>query len=157
MSSKPKKQSQFFRAGVGIIVADAKGRVLALRRADVPGEAWQLPQGGLDAGEEPEATMWRELEEETGLNRENCEYLAESDGWLAYELPENFRTAKVGRGQVQRWYLCRFTGEDSEITPDGREFDAWKWFDFEALAESTAPFRRGVYRALAGEFGAYLS
>lgn len=127
------ERSQFFRAGVGIAVVHANGKLLALRRADVPEKVWQLPQGGLKLGEEPEAAMWRELEEETGLTRDNCELVAASEDWLAYELPEAFRTSKVGRGQVQRWYLCRFTGQDSDIAPDGRDFNDWRWLHIDQL------------------------
>ena len=150
-------QSEFFRAGVGIVIVNANGSLLALRRADLLEEAWQLPQGGLGPGEEPETAMWRELEEETGLTQGNCELVAESEDWLAYELPQPFRSSKIGRGQTQRWYLCRFTGQDSDIAPDGREFNDWKWVQIDQLVTDVVPFRRSVYQSIAAEFADYLS
>ncbi len=159
------KKSQFFRAGVGVVVirgvirgeARGKSEVLAFRRADGWPNAWQLPQGGIDKGEEPEAAMWRELEEETGLTQASCELIAVSKGWLAYELPESLRGQRKWRGQVQRWYLCRFTGNDSDIQPDGKEFCEWKWMDIDQLVADVIEFRQPTYRALAVQFAEYLS
>jgi putative (di)nucleoside polyphosphate hydrolase len=93
-----------FRAGVGMIVTDGAGLVLALERSDVPG-AWQLPQGGMEEGETAEAAAWRELQEETQLGREHVFLLESLDAWLGYELPEDLRSRKTGRGQVHRWFL----------------------------------------------------
>ena len=92
-------KAQTFRANVGVVVADHAGRVLALSRAGRPG-AWQLPQGGLDMGEEPEAAAWRELEEETGLDAEQVELVAEHPRWLTYELPPELEPYVAEKGSI---------------------------------------------------------
>lgn len=148
-------KGQFFRANVGIVVARADGLVLALERADVPGE-WQLPQGGLDEGEEPAHAALRELREETGIDRGRVELIAEHPDWLAYELPPEHRRPKTGRGQVQRWFLYRFLGADDDIDlgmpGHGTEFRAFHWVDLRELARETWVVRRPVYRALVSEW-----
>src|SRR5712692_6007787 len=107
----------YFRASAGAVVIDAEKRVLALRRKDVPEEAWQLPQGGIAFEETPADAVWRELREETGLARADLEWLASGGEWVVYELPPALRNAKVGWGQVQRWFLFR-AKPGAEITPD---------------------------------------
>ncbi|MEA2025509.1 MAG: RNA pyrophosphohydrolase, partial [Chloroflexota bacterium] len=123
--------SQFFRANVGIVVVRADGCVLVFERTDKPGQ-WQLPQGGLDIGEEPREASLRELEEETGIGPDLVELMAEHPDWLAYELPPQRRRRKTGRGQVQKWFLYRFLGTDDDIdlTPaagERQEFSAFRW------------------------------
>lgn len=145
--------SQTFRANVGIVVVRADGRILALERSDTPGQ-WQLPQGGLDADEEPIDAAVRELREETGIGLGQAELLAEYPQWLAYELPPEHRRSRTGRGQVQRWFLLRFLGHDRDIDlaagPGGRpEFSAYRWVTFDELAEMVWEVRRPIYRALA--------
>jgi len=137
------KKHAFFRANVGIIVLNRTGQVLACERADHRG-AWQFPQGGMLASEEPLEAAYRELEEETGIAADKVELLGEYPEWLAYELPPDSRTSKKGRGQVQRWFLFRFLGSTKDINP-GHEFQSWKWMNFEDLAAITAPFRRPIY------------
>ena len=136
-----------FRAGVGAVLLDAEGRVLAFERSDVDEPAWQLPQGGLDAGEEPEDAVYREVEEETGLRRDELALVGRMDEPLAYELPPELRTKKTGRGQVGYWYFFRVLAEPR--LPDGGEFRSWRAVDFGELVEATAPFRRAVYARLA--------
>jgi putative (di)nucleoside polyphosphate hydrolase len=148
--------SQFFRANVGIVVARPDGRVLALERTDKPGQ-WQLPQGGLDDGEEPWQAAVRELTEETGLTDRHVDFVAEHPDWLAYELPPEARRSKTGRGQVQKWFLYRFRGRDADIRllpPKGRgqEFSAFEWVALAELAEEVWDVRRPVYRALVEAF-----
>lgn len=143
---------QFFRANVGIVVARADGRVLALERADRPGQ-WQFPQGGLDVDEEPREASLRELREETGIRPELVELVAEHPDWLAYELPPDRRRRKTGRGQVQKWFLYRFLGDDADIDlepPPGqrREFVAFRWVRFADLVEEAWEVKRPTYRAL---------
>lgn len=147
-----------FRAGVGALVIDARGWVLACERADRPG-AWQLPQGGLDADEEPSAAVLRELEEETGIRSEHVQLLAEHPEWIAYEVPVERRRAELGRGQVQRWFLLRFLGADSDIDlarQQPPEFAAWRWMPLSELIELVVEFRRPLYRKLAEQFAAHL-
>jgi putative (di)nucleoside polyphosphate hydrolase len=143
--------SPTFRAGVGIVVLDTRGWVLALERSTVPG-GWQLPQGGIEDGEEPIEALWRELREETGLTAAEVEVIAELPEWLGYELPAPYRSAKTGRGQVHKWFLLRAGADDlpvrTDTTPEA-EFRAWRWVDLAELAERTVAFRQPVYRRLA--------
>jgi putative (di)nucleoside polyphosphate hydrolase len=143
---------EFFRANVGAVIADRAGRVLAFRRARVAGEAWQLPQGGIEPGETPLAAVYREVKEETGIDPQHLEPLAETAGWLTYELPEQYRSSKTGRGQTQKWFLFRFTGSDRDIRPDAREFAAFRWMSAAELVTAVVAFRRPVYEQLLREF-----
>jgi putative (di)nucleoside polyphosphate hydrolase len=145
--------AQRFRANVGAVVADARGRVLALQRSGRVG-AWQLPQGGLDEGEEPPQAALRELEEETGLSADDVELVAEHPRWLAYELPEEFRNSRTGRGQVQKWFLFRLRdGTEIDLSrAEAGEFDDHKWTTLRALAAEVWFVRRDVYEQLADAF-----
>ena len=151
-SSTPRSAPQFFRASVGAVILNADGEALAGERSGVAG-AWQLPQGGLKAGEEPLDAVIREIQEETGIDARDLTILGEHPQLLSYELPAELRSAKTGRGQTQRWFLFRFDGDPASIVlPRGGEFSAWRWMPLAQLAEETAPFRRQVYRLLAAEF-----
>jgi len=148
--------SQFFRANVGVMVARPDGCVLVLERVDKPGQ-WQLPQGGIDVGEEPREAAFRELQEETGIAPVHVELLAEHPGWLAYELPSERRRQKTGRGQVQKWFLFRFLEADSDIDlepPPGerREFRDFRWVRLDDLIEEVWEVRRPIYQALIDEW-----
>jgi putative (di)nucleoside polyphosphate hydrolase len=145
--------SQTFRANVGIAVARADGLVLALERIDQP-DRWQMPQGGLNVGEEPAEASLRELREETGLQPEQVELVAEYPAWLAYELPPARRRDGRASGQVQKWFLFRFLGtdEDIDLTPpkgERQEFRAFRWMDLAELAEGMWEVKRPIYLALA--------
>ncbi|MBI4705365.1 MAG: RNA pyrophosphohydrolase [Deltaproteobacteria bacterium] len=149
---------QSFRANVGVVVVDARGQVLALRRAG-SADAWQMPQGGLKVGEEPREAAIRELGEETGLRPGDIEIVREHPQWLAYELPEAACSQKTGRGQVQKWFLCRLTDPDAGIAlPGGKraEFDAFRWMGLDELCEHTWEVRRPIYRELARFFAPHL-
>jgi putative (di)nucleoside polyphosphate hydrolase len=150
---------QHFRAGVGVIVINREGKCLSMRRKG--SDSWQLPQGGLDPGEEPEDAMWRELQEETGLTRSRCTLIDATRGWLVYELPPAYRRSTGSRGQVQRWYLCRLlgpdAGPDAGVVPDDHEFDDWRWETLAQLTAHVVEFRRPLYRSLAAEFAANLA
>lgn len=141
-------KSEFFRANVGGLVVDDRGRVLACDRADTEAPAWQMPQGGIRSGEEPLEAAYRELLEETGLGAHQLELIAELPGWIAYELPAAFRRGKTGRGQVQKWFLFRLRGPASAVTPDRSEFCACRWVTPEHLLRQVVDFRRPVYRAV---------
>src|SRR5262245_9072507 len=145
----------YFRASAGAMVIDADKRVLALRRKDVPEEAWQMPQGGIGFDESPAEAAWRELREETGLSRADLELLASAREWIVYELPERFRSTKVGWGQAQRWFLFRAL-PGAEIRPDGREFDAFDWFTSTELVRRVVEFRQPAYRQVFSEFAHWL-
>lgn len=138
--------TQHFRAGVVIVVRHhGDGRVLAFERGDIPG-SWQLPQGGIDEGEEPIDTAWRELHEETGLDSDDVVLEAEHPDWLVYEVPRDRRSPKVGRGQAQRWFTFRAVSAEVEPEPDGREFVDWRWVDVDWLIDHVVDFRRPGYR-----------
>jgi putative (di)nucleoside polyphosphate hydrolase len=148
---------QYFRAGVGAVIAHRDGRVLALERADHPG-AWQLPQGGLKRDEEPIDGVYREIAEETGLHAVALALVDRFPDPLAYELPAAGRSVKTGRGQVLYWFLFRLTADDGAIdVTAGREFRRWRWTTFDDLIAGVAAFRQPVYRRLHERFGPYLA
>jgi putative (di)nucleoside polyphosphate hydrolase len=131
------------------------------RRIDNTDEAWQMPQGGIDKGEEPWATALREVEEETGIAPHLVKQIACHPQRLRYDLPpELARKLWKGkwRGQDQDWFLARFTGTDADVDIATRhpEFNAWKWVDPERLPEMIVPFKRDMYRAIVEGFGAWL-
>ena len=144
-----------YRLGVGVMLLDSRNRVFVARRIDMTDEAWQMPQGGIDPGEDPRATAFRELEEEIGTNK--AEILAESEGWLRYELPDALR-AKVWKGrykgQVQKWYAMRLKGEDTDIDLETHhpEFNAWKWVEAAEVPMLIVPFKRALYVDVMKEF-----
>jgi putative (di)nucleoside polyphosphate hydrolase len=143
---------QMFRAGVGAVIRNSQGNVLAFERRDVKG-AWQLPQGGLKEGEEPDLAVYREVREETGLKHDDIELIARASELLAYELPSHYRTKKTGRGQVHYWYLFKLNTDEKNITlGDGKEFKAWKWLSWNELLQLVTDFRKSVYQRLRQEF-----
>ena len=144
-----------YRPGVGIMLLNARNEVFVGRRLDREEPAWQMPQGGIDDGEEPAAAAVRELEEEIGTS--NAEILAISKDWLQYTWPATVNVkGKLQRfmGQRLRWFVMRFKGLDSEInvaTPHP-EFSAWKWVSMDSLPELIVDFKRQLYQDLLGEF-----
>jgi putative (di)nucleoside polyphosphate hydrolase len=144
-----------YRPGVGIMLLDSRGEVFVARRADVPGNAWQMPQGGIDEGEEPRQAALRELREEIGTDK--AEIIAESAAWLRYDLPGKLMGKawdKRWRGQRQKWFIMRFTGADADIRLDTvhPEFVAWKWVSVRELPNLVVSFKRQVYVDLLAEF-----
>jgi putative (di)nucleoside polyphosphate hydrolase len=145
---------QHFRAGVVVVVRHPDGRqVLAFERVDAAG-SWQLPQGGLEQGEEPIVAAWRELMEETGLGEGDVMARAEYPDWVAYEWPgdvirDHGRDGKR-RGQVQKWFVFDALRADIEPSPDGSEFVAWKWVDPDWLVANIVEWRRGAYERVLG-------
>ncbi len=147
-----------YRANAGIMLLNAERKIFVARRVDTP-EAWQMPQGGIDAGETPRQAALRELKEEIGTDR--AELLAETSGWLRYDLPPGL-VGKVWkgryRGQRQKWFALRFSGtdDDFDLTAHTREFDAWRWSPPDHVLACIVPFKRAVYRAVLAEFAALL-
>lgn len=146
-----------YRPCVGVMLARGDGRVFAGQRIDNPEDAWQMPQGGIDAGEDPRTAALRELREETGLPPEAVEILAETDGWLTYDLPPELVPNIWGgryRGQKQKWFLMRFLGDDSMIDIDTPhpEFREWTWMPVDELERRIVPFKRETYRRVIEAF-----
>ena len=144
-----------YRRGVGIMLFNPAGLVLVAQRLDRPSDAWQMPQGGIDRGETPAQAARRELKEEIGTDR--ADIVAESRGWLSYDLPEDVRPLLWGgkyRGQTQKWFAMRFTGTDRDIdvATEHPEFSAWKWTAPATLPDLIVPFKRDLYRELIAEF-----
>jgi putative (di)nucleoside polyphosphate hydrolase len=142
-------EDAFFRANVGALVFDRHGRVLVLRRKDVSTPTWQLPQGGLQMGESPQSALQRELGEETGLAPDDYVVTAEYPRWLAYELPEAYQSPRLGKGQVQKWFICRLVDDLAMVHPDQVEFDAFKWVSLDEMVVHAVEFRRTIYEQLA--------
>jgi putative (di)nucleoside polyphosphate hydrolase len=145
-----------YRPCVGIMLLNRLGEVFVGQRIDMPSAAWQMPQGGIDEGEDPRSAAFRELREEIGT--EKAEIVAESQGWLHYDLPpELVEGARHGgwRGQRQKWFVMRFTGNDRDVdlATEHPEFSAWKWVPIEALPDLIVSFKRQVYLDLLAEFG----
>lgn len=148
-----------YRPCAGIMLINAEGKVFVGRRIDMEiGEAWQMPQGGIDPGEDAATAAIRELGEETGVVPGLAEIVATSAEELVYDLPAEM----VGRvwkgryrGQRQRWFLIRFLGSDADIniaTPH-QEFSEWRWADPATLPDIIVPFKRALYQRILDEFG----
>ena len=149
--------AQYFRAGIGGVIFNSRGFILALERADIP-SAWQLPQGGLENVEEPLRGALREVAEETGIDESDLELLDSFPEPLVYELPTSAQSEKTGRGQVQYWFLFRFQVSDDSINVKaGGEFHAWNWIPFQNVLNSVVDFRKSLYRRLADRFVPYIS
>ena len=143
------------------MLLNGEGKVWVGARVDNPEAAWQMPQGGIDEGEDPWATALRELEEETGIAPHLVERIAQCAERLRYELPDDWRPRLWGGkwvGQEQDWFLCRFLGGDSDVDIETAhpEFRDWKWIEPERLPEVIVDFKRELYRHLLDEFADYL-
>ena len=144
-----------YRPCVGLMLFNADGCVFVGNRIDVPGDHWQMPQGGIDPGETPEQAVWRELREETGTDC--AEIIGESETWYPYDLPPGLsRRIWKGqyRGQTQRWFAFRFLGQDSDIdlTIHKPEFGEWRWVALDDLPGLVVPFKRPIYERVIEEF-----
>jgi putative (di)nucleoside polyphosphate hydrolase len=147
-----------YRPCAGIMLANRDGKVFVGQRIDNPGKAWQMPQGGIDPGEDPEAAAFRELGEEVGLGPHHVDLLARSRQEYFYDLPVDLQGNIWGgrwRGQRQWWFLMRFKGEDGDIdiTAHQPEFSRWKWAEAAHLPKLIVPFKRRIYEGLVAEFG----
>lgn len=155
-----------YRPCVGVMLVNRQGLVFVGRRRNkrqpehvAPGHEWQMPQGGIDPGEQPYVAALRELHEETNVR--SVELIAEAPAWYSYDLPQDVaKKAWRGgyRGQTQKWFALRFTGDESEIDihdpgPGHKpEFDAWRWEDISRLPELIIPFKRQVYEQVVADF-----
>ena len=137
------------RSGVGIVVLNKENKVFVAKRIDNPKNFWQMPQGGVDDGEDFLKAAYRELEEETSIK--NVELIKELDGTITYELPDRLLgliwKGKY-RGQKQKWFLMRFVGMDNEINIKTKhpEFLEWKWVDLDKITDLVVDFKLHVYK-----------
>ena len=150
-----------YRPAVAVMLLNSEGKVWVGQRLDNALDAWQMPQGGLDAGEAPLEGAYRELQEETGIEREHAELIARAPEELLYDLPEDLIGKvwkKKWRGQRQTWFLMRFTGTDADVniaTADP-EFRAWKWADPADLPAMIVPFKQRLYEDVLKAFAEWL-
>jgi putative (di)nucleoside polyphosphate hydrolase len=141
-----------FRPNVGMVLANGQGQVLWARRAGQ--NAWQFPQGGIQQGESPEQALYRELEEEIGLQPAHVRVVGATRGWLRYRLPQRLvrrnSNGPVCIGQKQKWFLLEFLGADDDVNlggdPAKPEFDAWDWVSYWYPVNQVVTFKRDVYR-----------
>lgn len=163
---EPGRDVLAYRPNVGAVLFNRHGLVFVARRADLPsGEAeasgWQFPQGGIDGEENPRHAVLRELREEIGADR--AEIIGEHHEWLTYDFPPDLRTSgrkSTFRGQRQRWFALRFTGQDSDIRLDAEpvpEFNAWRWVPLDSVPAMVVAWKRPVYEKVAETFASYCS
>ncbi len=150
-----------YRRNVGLMVLNDEGHVWVGQRKDRYKDAWQMPQGGVDKGEDARAAALRELEEETGITAELVDVVAETDDWLPYELPHDLIPQLWKgryRGQEQKWFLLRFSGTDAHINIETKEpeFSAWKWMAPAELPDAIVPFKREVYARVLAACAAHM-
>ncbi|MEG3146882.1 RNA pyrophosphohydrolase [Sphingomonas sp. RT2P30] len=147
-----------YRLCAGIMLVNRQGEVFVGQRIDSSVEAWQMPQGGIDEGEDAEAAALRELGEETGIAPDKVELVTIAPGEFRYDLPDEL-IGKVWkgkyRGQIQRWFLYRFVGEDGDIdiATAHQEFRAWRWLPPQELPTVIVPFKRELYEQVLAAFG----
>ena len=152
---KPDPNTLPYRPCVGMMVLNPKGQVFVGKRVDQTLEAWQMPQGGIDEGEDPKGAVLRELKEEIGTA--NVAILREHPDWLTYELPPHLLGVALQgkfRGQKQKWFALRFLGHDRDIQVENeeQEFSDWKWVDASALLRLIVPFKRDIYAKVLAAF-----
>ncbi|NCP24536.1 MAG: RNA pyrophosphohydrolase [Erythrobacter sp.] len=148
-----------YRPCVGVMLVNAKGQAFVGRRIDTKeGDWWQMPQGGVDEGEDLRDAALRELHEETGVTSDKVTILKSTEEPIRYDLPEELIGKLWGgkyRGQEQVWYLARFTGSDEDVNlnaHDPAEFCDWKWVEVDELPEMIIPFKKRVYRTVVEAF-----
>jgi putative (di)nucleoside polyphosphate hydrolase len=153
--------SYTYRPAAGIMLVNDRGKVWVGQRLDSSLEAWQMPQGGLDPGEDPREGALRELEEETGISRDLVEIVAQAPEELFYDLPEDLIGVvwkQKWRGQRQTWFLARFLGRDEDVnlqTADP-EFRAWRWAEVDDLPKLIVPFKKKLYEDVIAAFADHL-
>lgn len=150
-----------YRPCVGVMLVNEDGKAFTGQRIDNHQDAWQMPQGGVDKGEDPKDAAFRELWEETGVTRDNAVLIAHSDDWIPYDLPHDLVPKIWGgkyRGQNQLWYLFKYTGDGSDITIETEhpEFREWMWMDIADLPEKIVTFKRHTYERVVAELSPHI-
>ncbi len=144
-----------YRPCVGMMILNKDNKVLVAKRLDNNADAWQMPQGGIDDGEDPHTAVYREMEEEIGTR--NAEIIDEHRDWLKYDLPDHM-IGKIWkgryRGQRMKWFLMRYLGADSDINIETEhpEFSEWKWMDMDHIPQAIVDFKRPLYEQLVTYF-----
>ncbi len=160
MSHPQEADTRPYREGVGIALLNRDDEVFVGQRIDQTAEAWQMPQGGIDDDETPRQAALRELAEEIGTDK--ADVVVESAGWIAYDLPPELADSvwrAQYRGQEQKWFVCRFLGENEDIDVTGvenPEFSAWKWAQPDEALRLIVPFKRDLYARVFAELGAHI-
>ena len=150
-----------YRENVGMVLINAEGHIFAGKRLDNNTDAWQMPQGGIDEGEAPEAAAYRELSEETGIYHSKARLLGKTEDWLSYDIPVDLIPKLWGgryRGQRQKWFAFEFLGKDSDINinTEEPEFSEWAWKSKDNLLSSIVPFKLDVYQRVFLELGRFV-
>ena len=150
-----------YRSNVGIMMVNKTGHIFVGQRLDNNQNAWQMPQGGIDTGEDPETAAYRELLEETGIKKQDVRFVASSSQWLSYDLPEELIPMLWNgkfRGQKQKWFAFEFLGKDSDINivTEEPEFSDWAWKSKNDLLSSIVPFKVEVYQKVFSELGHFV-
>lgn len=151
-----------YRPCVGVMLINRAGLIFAGQRIDTQAPAWQMPQGGIDEGENPREAALRELGEEIGVTPDLVEVIAETPAPLAYDLPHELVPniwKGCYRGQEQRWYLMRYLGRDDQINIalPHPEFSCWRWISADEMLEAIVPFKREIYAQVIGAFRQHLA
>lgn len=154
-TTRKANEARKYRRGVGIVLINSRSEIFIARRIDMRGDAWQMPQGGIDRGETVRAAAFRELREEIGTD--NAEIIAEGPEWLYYDLPEDIaQTAWGGRwkGQRQKWFMMLFKGTDGDINVATKhpEFDRWRWAPVDELESLAVAFKKKLYLSVLEQF-----
>ena len=154
-TSSIRYQDRPYRPCVGIMLINQQGDIFGGQRLDNRAEAWQMPQGGIDEGEDVETACFREMREEIGTNK--ADILRLHPDWLNYDIPRPLADnlwSGAYRGQTQKWVALRFTGEDTDINiqTEDPEFISWQWLSPDELIQRAVPFKRDVYTNIMAEF-----
>lgn len=152
-----RKPDYLYRSGVGIVIINKKKKIFVGKRIDNHSDSWQMPQGGIDAGESEDEAMVRELKEETGICAKDIKIISRSEQHHYYNLPYKLQKKFWGGkylGQKQRWYLIEYIGEDSAINvkTEDPEFSEWKWIEKEDIVNEIVSFKRELYENIISEF-----